>query len=344
MPTIRNVLEKRKLSPREDKALLCLGVCLVLFAGLAVGAKAQEELDFTTGNLPEGFVIHDSVDLGLRQLYLMVTDRKGRRITGLQRDDFTLEDNGQEQELITFEGGDIPFTALLLLDGSTSMKGGRLEISLAGARSFIAGMREHDEARILVYSDRILDAGEWQGPQDASTPNVQATGGTALLDHVFLGLRILAERHGRRVLVLLSDGWDLQSVLDVDQVAAAVQRSEAILYWIRPANEEASIRMARPGETPRILPVTSWRGKQELTETWETLDNLVERSGGRVVLVDRPENVDAALQEVLQELREQYAIGYYPQGLRQDGSWRSVEVSADRPGARVRARKGYIDE
>ncbi len=153
-------------------------------------------------------IVHDQVDLGLRQLYVMVKGRKGERVLGLERDDFTVRDDGQPQTLVTFEAGDIPFTAVLLLDGSGSMRGGRLEIALAGARSFALGMREHDEARVVVYSDRVLEATPWHGPEPAALRDVavEARGGSAVLDHLYLGLRMLEQRQGRRVVVLLSDG------------------------------------------------------------------------------------------------------------------------------------------
>ncbi len=291
-------------------------------------------------------VVHDEVDLGLRQLYVMVSDRKGERVLGLEHGDFTVYDEGRPQKLVTFEGGDIPFTAVLLLDGSGSMRGGRLELALAGARSFVDGMREYDEARVVVYSDRILEATAWHGPDSAAVldATAEAQGGTAVLDHLYLGLHMLEERQGRRVLVLLSDGWDLQSVLDVDQLEEAARRSEAILYWVRRSDEGPEIELRCAAHHHRYGPLTSWRDKRKLRRVWQRLERIVRRSGGRVVRIAGVNEVEAPFREILRELREQYALGYYPDPKRHDGAWRQVEVSVKYQGARVRAREGYVDE
>ena len=101
----------------------------------------------------------------------------------------------------------------------------------------------------------------------------------------------------------------------------------------------------RSGTEPYIVPLTSWRDKQELLHTWQRIARLVERSGGQVVGIADVSEVSASLQGILQELREQYALGYYPQPKpRRDGAWRQVEVSVGRPGARVGAREGYLDD
>ncbi len=290
-------------------------------------------------------IVHDQVDLGLRQLYVMVKGRKGERVLDLQRGDFAVRDDGRLQTLVTFEAGDIPFTAVLLLDGSGSMRGGRLKIALAGARSFALGMREHDEARVVVYSDRVLEATPWHGPEsEAWDVAIEAQGGSAVLDHLYLGLRMLEQRQGRRVVVLLSDGWDLQSVFDVDQLEAAARRSEAMIYWVRRIDEKPKLGLQTAGETPRFVPLTSWRGKPELLRAWRRLERLVRRSGGRVVRIATVYDVAGPFQEILRELREQYALGYYPDSRRRDGAWREVEVAVRHPGARVRAREGYIDD
>ncbi len=272
-------------------------------------------------------VVHDQVDLGLRQLYVMVIDRRGERVLGLERADFTVHDDERPQTLVTFEGGDIPFTAVLLLDGSRSMRGGPLEIALAGARSFVRGMRGHDEARVVVYSDHVLEATPWHGPESAALRSVavEARGGSAVLDHLYLALRMLAERQGRRVVVLLSDGWDLQSVFDVDQLEAAARRSEAMMiYWVRRSDQKPKVKRQAAGEAPRLVPLTNWRGEPELLRAWQRLERLVRRSGGRVVRVAAVHEVPDSFQEILRELREQYALGYYPDTRRRDGSWQAV--------------------
>ncbi len=291
-------------------------------------------------------VVHDQVELALRQLYVMVSDRRGRRVLDLERGDFTVRDQGQPQRLITFERGDIPFAAVLLLDGSRSMRGARLQLALAGARSFIGGMRQHDQARLVVYSDHLLEATPWHGPDStaAAAVAVEADGGTSVHDHLYLGLRMVDQRQGRRVVILLSDGWDQHSVLDVDQLEDTARRSEAILYWVRRSGEAPKIGLQAAGEAPRLVPLSSWRDRPELLRAWRRLERLVRQSGGRVVRIAGVHEVKDSFHEILQELRQQYALGYYPSSQNRDGSWRQVAVTIGRAGVRVRTREGYVDE
>jgi hypothetical protein len=79
-----------------------------------------------------------------------------RRVLDLQRQDFRILDDGDRQEMVTFERGDVPLAAVLLLDCSLSMMGERLEAALNGARVFVEGMEELDEAMVMLFSDRLL--------------------------------------------------------------------------------------------------------------------------------------------------------------------------------------------
>ncbi len=117
-----------------------------------------------------------------------------------------------------------------------------------------------------------------------------------------------------------------------------------MIYWVRRSDEKPKIGLQAEGEAPRLVPLTSWRGKPELLRAWQRLERLVRRSGGRVVRIATVHDVAGSFQEVLRELREQYALGYYPDSRRRDGTWREVEVTVRHPGARVRAREGYIDD
>ena len=311
-------------------------------------------------------VVHERVELDLQQLYATVTGRGGRRVLDLGQGDFEIRDEGKPQELVTFARGDIPFTAVLLIDGSRSMVGEPLKASLAGARRFVAAMAAHDEAKLLLYADRILAATPWAGdaaPLAGALDATVATGGTALLDHLFMALTLLEGRQGRRVVVLLSDGYDLQSVLTIDELRTVARRSQAIVYWVRlaasepeapriasmsgprPATIQGSMRSARKIELdhPRAVPLSIWRDEEELGRIYRGLERTVEESGGRIVSIAGIDGIGAAFAEVLAELREQYALGYYPDPRRNDGSWRKVKVELKRRGLKLRTREGYVD-
>ena len=184
-------------------------------------------------------LVHQALDLGLQQLYATVT-RDGRRILDLDREAFEVRDDGVPQTLVTFEGGDVPFTAVLLVDTSTSMRGDQLSTAISGARGFVARMRELDQAQVILFSDRVVAESPFTGDPEAITAALQgarAAGGTAVNDHLYLALKRLEARQGRRVIVLLGDGRDIESVLTMDDVAWKAGRVQPLVYWIRPRPE-----------------------------------------------------------------------------------------------------------
>lgn len=294
--------------------------------------------------------IDDRVEAELQTVYVTVTDGRGERVEDLPRSAFRLSDTDQPQRIVTFEHGDLPLTAALLLDTSVSMEGERLTAAVAGLHSFLSGLRPLDEARVLAFSDRLrlLSATRSGSPEDGSpaTPldgeldaaldRLQATDGTAIHDHLYLALHLLEARPGRRVLVLLSDGIDWQSVLTVEEVERVARRSQALLYWVR--------LDGRAAVTRRNIAPGAWSTPKEKLRSFHRLEGVVRESGGRLVRLQEPGEIEGAFRDVLRELREQYALGYYPRPeLRHDGAWREVEVEVSPPGLNVRARAGYLD-
>lgn len=278
-------------------------------------------------------LVHQALDLGLQQLYATVT-RDGRRILDLDREAFEVRDDGVPQTLVTFEGGDVPFTAVLLVDTSTSMRGDQLSTAISGARGFVARMRELDQAQVILFSDRVVAESPFTDDPEAITAALQgarAAGGTAVNDHLYLALKRLEARQGRRVIVLLGDGRDIESVLTMDDVAWKAGRVQPLVYWIRP----------RPEGEFRIS--SAWRDPEGHAEELAALAALVENSGGRIHDIDSPLEASTALGAVLEELREQYVFGYYPSEQRGTGAWHRVRVRPTGGGLRVRVRDGYFE-
>ena len=282
--------------------------------------------------------VDEQLELPLRQLFVTVT-KGDERVTGLEREAFRVLDDERPQSLVTFEDGDAPLTAVLLVDSSESMRGRRLSAALQGVQTFTESMAELDEAKVMLFSDRLLSSSPFGGPTANLTGAlgaVRARGGTALTDHLYAALTLLEERQGRRVVVLLSDGEDVHSALDMADVLWKVRRSQAIVYWIELADRK---------DSPLASFASAWRNADSNAAEMATLRSLVEESGGRIARVERIDQVEQAFEGILQELRDQYVLGYYPEPQRQDGQWRPVEVEVPRGGygLRVRAREGYID-
>lgn len=279
--------------------------------------------------------VDEKLDIELQQLYVTVTEG-GERVLHLGRDDFRILDDGQPQEMVTFEPGDVPLTAAILVDASFSMKGDRLRLAVRGAQRFVEEMKELDEATLLLFSDRLLYATEFTQDPEALTAalnRVRAGGGTAINDHLYLALKWLEAEQGRRVVILLTDGVDVESTLDMEKVLWMVGRSQALVYWIRLTDEEAGLSR-----------FTSWRDAEGHRREMAQLSQAVTESGGRIVDIQDLEQAESVFREILLELREQYVLGYYPSRNVNDGSWHRVEVRVLENGSyEVRSREGYID-
>lgn len=279
--------------------------------------------------------VDGEIDLDLQQLYVTIT-RDEQRVLDVRQEEIKVFDEGAAQRLVTFETGDVPLTAVLMIDASESMKGERLSVALRGAQAFIDGMKPLDLAKVLLFSDRVLLSTPFTGFQQVLTAglgSVEGTGGSAINDHLYLALRLLEQRQGRRVLVLLSDGVEVASILDMAAVSSAARRAQTLVYWIR---------LGQPQKGTGFQ--TAWRDAKANRAEEKLLHQVVARSGGRVETIATVEQTEGAFGRILDELREQYVLGYYPSHRRGDGSWRQVEVRVERRGVNVRTQEGYRDD
>ncbi|MEM7588245.1 MAG: VWA domain-containing protein [Acidobacteriota bacterium] len=294
----------------------------------------------TSGNQARDVVVtrtvwvDQEIEVELQQLYVTVTRADNGTVGDLERDDFTVLDEGVTQRLVTFERGDVPLTAVLLVDASDSMRGERLRLALAGARAFVDAMAGLDQASLLLFADHPVHLTPFTGFAQvlaSGLHRVEAGGGTALCDHLYAAFKRLEPRQGRRVVLVLSDGIDTTSTLGIDDVQWAARRSQALVYWLRLPIPQ------RPGAFS-----SAWHSATAHRQQLAELEALVERSGGRVVPLERVEDATVAFTGILAELRGQYVLGYYPEPRRDDGSWRRVRVRVG-TGLTVRARDGYVD-
>ena len=278
--------------------------------------------------------IDDELELKLQQLYVTVS-RRDQRILDLTAEDFTVTDDGERQRLVTFERGDVPLTALLLVDASDSMRGERLATAVAGAEAFIAGMQELDQAKLVLFAERVLHDSPFTSFAEvlsAGLADVEAVGSTALNDHLYLALKLLEPRQGRRVVILLSDGVDVASVLRMSEVTETLKRSQALVYWLRLGGDDSS-----GGHS------SAWRDAASHRQEFELLEQGVEDSGGRILVLSDISQIAEAFTEILRELRDQYVLGYYPSNNRGGGDWHRIRVRVRERGLKVRTRQGYVD-
>lgn len=281
------------------------------------------------------------IEVRLQQLFVNL-EQNGVPVAGLGREDFKVLDDGALQQIVTFEHGDVPFTAVLLLDASTSMQKAQLGTAVDGVRSFTRAMNRLDEAKLLLFDDHILLETPFTSVPSILTlglSDVEAQGGTALNDALYLGLKRLDDRLGRKVVVLLSDGVDVESVLSMKTVREIVRRSQAVLYWFR---------LRREGEMedgPLLSLYSTWRDAEGHRREIDELRAAVLESGGRIDTLQGIQDVPAALKRLLEELRGQYVLGYAPSVHHGAGAWHEIRLQVrGAPGARVRVQEGYLEK
>jgi len=275
--------------------------------------------------------IMDELDLKLRALFVTVT-RDGERTLNLDQGDFQIFDNGAPQEIVTFGRDELPLTAVLLLDTSESMREKELEAVRQGAKAFLDGMKPADEAMVALFSDRLLRLTPFTSDKAtlASTlSGVKSAGGTAVNDFLYLSLKALEMRQGQRVVVLFSDGSDVHSVLPASDVLWKARAGQALIYWIQLGGKHKSFTSA-------------WRDYTANDREYDELEQAVRESGGRILPIERVGELELAFRNILQELRQQYALGYYPNNSKGDGKWHKIDVRVKGAG-RVRTREGYAD-
>lgn len=298
----------------------------------AVAYGANGELGRARRETP-GIEVDDVLDLELQQLYVSI--ESGGAPGRLRVSDFEVRDLGTRQKIVTFEGGDAALTVAVLIDASVSMAGGRLTAAIAGAEAFFGGMRPLDEAAVYLFSDVL----RWKTPYSEnplelseSLRSITSAGGTAMNDALYRAMRELEARQGRRVIILLSDGVDIHSFLNIEDVIWTAQRSRSVVYWIE----------LREGDRTGVV-TSHWRDHELHAREIDGLRELVNESGGRIVPIESPDRAAEAFGSILTELREQYVLGYYPIVNRNDGRWHRVKVKVKRPGVTVRTRGGYVD-
>lgn len=273
------------------------------------------------------YQVADSVDLVLRQLFVTV-QRSGRPLRGLTEEEFEIVEDGARRQIVTFGNGEEPLSAAVLLDLSGSMSGARCDLALAAAGAFLSRLSDADRGMVLAFSDRTLAVTPFRSSREDLAahpcPSPHASS-TVLNDHLYAGLRLLDEETARRVVVLITDGADVSSVLDMSDVLWKVEQSTATIYWIRVRDEGARFGSA-------------WRGVEDNRRQRELLERAVELSGGSIVRLDDTSQIASAFDEILDDLRSQYVLGYYSDEV-SSGRPGKMRVFVDRPLADVRLRE-----
>src|SRR5690606_14149845 len=159
------------------------------------------------------------VEVDLVSIVATVTDAEGRYVTGLGPEDFILEDNGVPQEIVHFtQDRDIPVSLGIALDASASMVD-RMRVALTALDRFVRTLHEEDDVFIATFANDVSLLSAPTRDRDALTAaldRIRPAGGTALYDAAVSAIeRVRQGRHDKRAILLLTDGSDTASALDL---------------------------------------------------------------------------------------------------------------------------------
>ncbi|MEO6392959.1 MAG: VWA domain-containing protein [Pyrinomonadaceae bacterium] len=252
-----------------------------------------------------------------------VTDGKGKPVGGLRKADFKLVEDSQPQQISFFGAESTPFAAVILLDTSGSMEA-RMSMARAAAVRFVESLRPEDMVAVYRFDSEIVKLQDFSSTANLSDRffDTRAHGQTRLYEAIVMAARELAKRPERRkAIVVLSDGADTASLDTREKAADAALAADAAIY---------GIDMTQDGT-----------GDRRDLQVAQILKSLSEKSGGLYVAAAGGPLLRESCIRIVQELSQQYTIGYQPTNQNHDGHWRAIEIKLNRPELKVRARKGY---
>jgi Ca-activated chloride channel homolog len=272
------------------------------------------------------------VGIEVINLNLSVTDGRNNYVTDLLQKDFAVFEDGIRQELSLFTHENLPISLAVLIDTSASMEE-KLPVARAAATRFIKTLRPQDSAMVMSFNDRSTVLQDYTNELvalESAINRTQAAGPTALHNSLYITLKELSKQKKagelrRRAVVLLSDGEDTASLVSDEQVLELARKAEINIYAI-------SLRPNRPQDRSRLA----------FSQAEYVLTALTRETGGRVFFPNSLSELDSVYDQIAEELRTQYSLGYVSSNRRRDGKWRRIVVRIpDRTELQVRHKLGY---
>lgn len=339
-------------------ARTCLALVAVLATAITLTAQSQDGFRFKSG-------------VELVNVTASVTDRDGRFVSGLGKDDFNLFDNGERQEITQFSNERVPVSLGILLDSSGSMASSdKMAYARDAIDRFINELLDKDDELFFVdFSTRAHLDQDWTTDRRAisrAVGRVSPTGGTAMYDAIADALPIAASgRHQKKALLVISDGNDTDSQISVSELRQAIRESEVLVYALgvdgadtidnRILTQPPIIRPPIPipfpipggrprGRFPQII--GGGGGRRNFPRGGErvnadALRQITDDTGGRTEIVRGFGDLNAATARIADELSKQYYLGYARTGDK-DGRWHAIRLEVKDRRLNVRARRGYV--
>ena len=253
-----------------------------------------------------------------------VLDAQGRLVPDLEREDFTILDNGKPQEVVFFQNDIQPFTVVVMMDFSFSMNA-HLKLLKAAAEQFVLRMLPDDKGQVGAFSDKILFSGEFTSDRDdliAALDDLQYGNPTRLYDAIDASIDALDDATGRKVVLVFTDGDDTASRTGFGSVLDKARDKEVMVYAIGLQSEFFN------GQ------------RMQRTRPDRALRRLADDTGGGYFELKKTDELAPTFTRVAQELHSLYALGFTPSTL--DGKEHKLDVRVKKQGMNARARKTYI--
>jgi VWFA-related protein len=285
------------------------------------------------------------VDVNVVNLYCSVRNKQNGLVNTLSKSDFDLTEDGKQQEIKYFSREtDIPLTIGLLVDVSGSQRN-LIETERQAAGSFFASVLKKKDVAFLISfgadsellqdltgTPRLLQDGlrrlklnaGFSGINSGPVPTMNHARGTVLYDAVYLAANdMLAKEVGRKAIILITDGEDQGSKETENAAIEAAQKSDAIIYGILYVDRQfyGGMGMGYGGAG--------------------VLKHMADATGGHLFQVDRKNTLETIFDQIQQEMRTQYLVGYTPTNPKKDGSYRKVDLRVHDKDMKVQVRKGY---
>ncbi|MCX6620161.1 MAG: VWA domain-containing protein [Acidobacteria bacterium] len=259
-----------------------------------------------------------------------VTDDGGAPVTGLASSVFTVFEENTPRPIVSFSEEDLPSSIGIIFDLSGSMKD-RLDVARSAFRAFVQFAEPDDEAFLMTVADHPVTRSGFTDNFGSLLGGLffgQASGSTALVDTIYLGLSNL--RHGRnprKSLIVISDGMDNHSRYSAGELASAAMESDIQIHTIALSE----------------LPVNAkGREVEERAKGVLFLRKLSLKSGGLHYAARRDSDLTESARNIGRSIRSQYVIGYRPVSLDVSGKWKPIKVKLNLPRTRAHARLGYF--
>ena len=300
-----------------------------------------------------------------------VSDSYGRFVSGLKQDDFVVYEDDRPVEVTHFSAERNPVSLGIALDTSGSMAGQKIQSAQEALNRFLYDLlAPQDEIFLYRFSNVPFLLQGWTSDRSRLTRalyDIRPNGGTAMYDTVAEAVPLATRgQYAKKALLLISDGNDTTSHIDVPTLKQRIRASEVLVYAIGIDGEEQRYTAPpprRPPPMPSPLPFPGrgrggWpypgggggggggqgyprSGRSDDRVNVTALRDLTDDSGGRTEIIHDARDLNPSTANIADELSKQYYLGYASPATR-DGRWHAIRVEVKNHAYRVRARKGYV--